>query len=43
MNYSTGSTLNAICSGGSVPAWCAGAMTYLLPNSVILNSPAERP
>jgi len=43
MNYSTGSTLNAICSSGSVPAWCAGAMTYLLPNSVIPNSPAERP
>jgi mono/diheme cytochrome c family protein len=43
MNYSTGSTLTAICSGGSVPAWCAGAKTYILPNSVIPYSPAERP
>jgi len=43
MNYSAGTTLNTLCSGTSVPAWCAGAMSYILPNSVIPNTASERP
>jgi hypothetical protein len=42
MNYSTGATLNTICSAGSAPAWCPGAKNYILPNGVIGIS-AERP
>jgi hypothetical protein len=42
MNYSVGATLNAVCSGGTPPAYCAEAMTYLLPNGV-LGIEAERP
>jgi hypothetical protein len=42
MNYSVGDTLDAACSVGSPPAWCAEAMTYLLPNGV-LGIEAERP
>jgi hypothetical protein len=43
LNYSTGMTMNVICNGGSAPAWCAEAMTYLLPNGVIPGVAAERP
>jgi hypothetical protein len=43
LNYSTGMTMNVICDGGSAPAWCAEAMTYLLPNGVIPGVAAERP
>jgi hypothetical protein len=44
LNYSTGKTLNALCSGGSAPPWCSGAMSYLLPNGVITGGIAdERP
>ncbi len=43
MNFSVGSTLNTICSSGSAPAWCAGAMEYLLPNGVMNGVAAERP
>jgi hypothetical protein len=42
MNYSVGATLNTVCSGGTPPAYCAEAMTYLLPNGV-LGIGAERP
>jgi hypothetical protein len=42
MNYSVGATLNTVCSGGTPPAYCAEAMTYLLPNGV-LGIEAERP
>ncbi|HUJ18442.1 MAG TPA: hypothetical protein VL197_10685 [Nitrospirota bacterium] len=43
LNYSAGATLTAICAPGpGRPAWCDGAMTYLLPNGVIGIS-AERP
>jgi hypothetical protein len=42
MNYSVGATLTTLCSGGSPPAYCAEAITYLLPNG-ILGIEAERP
>lgn len=44
LNYSVGTTLNTICSGGSAPTWCAGAMSYILPNGVVgFGVSAERP
>ncbi len=43
LNYSTGATLTTICSGGSAPSWCSGAMSYLLPNGVFSYSSLERP
>jgi len=43
LNYSTGATLNAICSGSSAPVWCSDAMSYLLPNGVFSHSSLERP
>lgn len=42
LNYSAGATLAAACSSGSAPAWCVGAMRYLLPNGA-LGIEAERP
>jgi hypothetical protein len=42
MNYSVGATLTALCAGGSPPAYCTEATTYLLPNGV-LGIEAERP
>ncbi len=45
LNFSTGSTLRTICNGVTVtptPAWCSGAMSYLLPYGV-LGISAERP
>ena len=42
MNYSVGATLTTLCAGGSPPAYCAEAITYLLPNG-ILGIEAERP
>jgi hypothetical protein len=42
MNYSVGDTLYAECAVGSPLAWCAEAITYLLPNGV-LGIEAERP
>jgi hypothetical protein len=35
MNYSTGATLNSLCSGASAPSWCTGAKSYLLPYGVL--------
>ncbi len=35
MNYSVGATLKGLCSGGTPPAYCSEAMTYLLPNGVL--------
>ncbi len=32
MNYSVGATLSAVCGGVTPPAWCQGAMKYLLPS-----------
>jgi len=43
MNYSTGTTINALCSGGTAPSWCAGAITYLLPNGTWPGIASERP
>jgi hypothetical protein len=37
MNYSVGATLEAECSVGSPPAYCAEAPIYLLPNGVLWN------
>jgi hypothetical protein len=37
MNYSVGATLNALCTSGTPPAYCAEATTYLLPNGVLWN------
>jgi len=43
LNYSAGPTLDVICAPGpEQPAWCDGAMGYILPNGVIGIS-AERP
>ncbi|MEK6742797.1 MAG: hypothetical protein AABZ15_04275 [Nitrospirota bacterium] len=41
MNNSVGTTLNAM--SGTVYAWKANAMTYLLPNGILNGIPAERP
>ena len=44
MNYSAGTTLNASCAVTTPPAWCAGAMSYLLPVGVVGNGVStERP
>jgi hypothetical protein len=43
MNYSVGATLDTLCSGGTPPGYCLGAMTYLLPNGVLTGIAAERP
>jgi hypothetical protein len=43
MNYSVGTTLNAICSNPTPSTWCTQGMPYILPNGVANGAPSERP